>query len=159
MNLDSLVQQGHLPWSPNAAVTGIDVWQEYEMPLVGTFESAGHFFLFTVIGTPTENGGSVWAYVELSAPAPECFGSLDEMRGFVTDSFKGNEAVFALASDLLIVRWSRVLVDDLYGAANTFLNGVIEAMADPRTSFHARLAGIDDATAYAEMPGGELVLA
>lgn len=152
MNLDAIVTRGRLPWSPSKDAASLDVWLEYEVPLVGTFEVAGQTVLFRAIGDATENT-SVWAYVCLSAAeaddaASREFESAVEMRKYTEELFANSEAVFALAHDLKIRRWSRREVqDNVLESVNGFLGEVLKSMReqpkDAVTRFEASLAQVE----------------
>jgi hypothetical protein len=111
MNLDTLVRVGAPPWQPALEAGDVEVWRQYDAPLVGTYKLGGHLVLFTVIGD-TSTSLSVWAYVPVE-PANEAaiaeaeFASDAEMREFVEEMFAGREAVFALARDMRIWNWVR----------------------------------------------------
>jgi hypothetical protein len=49
VNLDALVTQGRLPWSPNLDASDLDVWYGNESPRVGTFTTKGMTVLFTAV--------------------------------------------------------------------------------------------------------------
>jgi hypothetical protein len=151
MNHDSLVQRGYLPWSPRAEASDLDVWHEYETPLVGTFVLRGTTVLFTVIGDAGTRL-SVWAYVCLTDDEAEAastveFGSAEELQAYANELFMSRKVVFALADDLLIDRWSPLFVkDELLEAASGFMTDILNAL-DPKTKFEAKLA---EANAVAE---------
>ena len=149
MNHDRLVQRGHLPWSPNAAATDLNVWHEYEIPLVGTFCLDGQTVLFTLVGDPDDDL-TVWAYRCLSAEEAQVaddltFDSGGELNEYVARLFADHEAVLALAGDLHISEWTRSEVeDDLLPAAVTFLKGIVKATApDPITAFRGAVAEVE----------------
>jgi hypothetical protein len=149
MNLDKLVQRGRLPWSPTPAVTDLDVWHEYEVPLVGTYRLENQVVLFTVMGDPSEDF-TVWAYRilspgDVSALEDLQFESLDELRTYAHELFLHQPAVLALAGDLQIREWGPVRVDDgLLSAAVRFLKAIVEATApDPLTAFRGAVAEVE----------------
>lgn len=154
MNLDALVAQGRLPWSPSAAADNLDIWHEYEFPRTGTFTTQGTVVLFTLVGG-SETQISVWAYAPLSQGEAEdladrTFASATELRQFVRDVFDGRQVVLALADDLMVSSWSVFEVKgELYEVATSFLEQVL-AQAQGRlnagTEFRAKLAQVDVAT-------------
>jgi hypothetical protein len=154
MNLDAVVTQGQLPWSPNPDVDNLDVWYEYEHPRVGTFRTKECTVLFTAVGG-FETRVSVWAYACLQPEearnlAELTFDSLSDMRNFVEKEFVGRHLVLALADDLVIRRWA--VADDtgpLYDVATAFLDGIMaetRSRQDSGTKFRAKLAQVDVAT-------------
>jgi len=156
MNLDALVKADNLPWSPNPAVTDLDVWHQYEHPMVGTFRSHDEPVFFTTIGEYGDN--SVWAYVCLTEQEAKDFAqaefeSPEAMREFAEELLRGRKTLFALADDLLIRNWS-VLGEDEQGSlddlALVFLNRVLEGLkshTNSATMLRAKLAQVDVASA------------
>jgi hypothetical protein len=154
MNLDALIRRGRLPWSPNPAASGLDVWEEYEHPRTGTFTSDGCTIFFTAVAA-LENRVSVWAYACLTSDearelAKTEFDSVASLHEFAEGLLNGRKIVFALADDLLIRRWSpadgKGPVDEL---AIDFLNDILESVKDsrdPGTMLRAKLAQVDVAT-------------
>lgn len=147
MNLDFLVKRGRLPWCPGPMAVDVDVWHEYEIPLIGTFRVNDDLVIFTqVLESPHDL--SVWAYacVDL-ADNDVTFDSVEELRRFVEDRFMGREAVLALAKDGRIGdHWTRIdVTEGLVAAVETFLNGVISSVADPERRVRAKLAGLEAA--------------
>jgi len=149
MNRDKLVQPGRLPWSPVSAAVDLDVWHEHEVPLVGTYRLEEQVVLFTVVGDSSDDL-TVWAYRCLSADeaatAEELsFDSVGELREHVEGLFVRREAVFALASDLIIEKWTPADIEDgLLSAAVTFLKGIVTATApDPLTAFRRAVAEVE----------------
>ena len=61
MNLDMLVRAGQRPWNPVPTAEDIDVWDEYEFPICGTYRLDGRLIIFTLITTAGTR--SLWAYV------------------------------------------------------------------------------------------------
>jgi beta-xylosidase len=154
MNLDALVTQGRLPWSPNPDADDLDIWHQYDYPRIGTFTVKDTTVLFTLVGGSADEL-SVWAYVcleddEAVSAASATFESLSELRQFVDDAFTGRRPVLALADDLLITSWS-VPEDngELYEVATTFLEQVLaqtRSRLDSGARFRAKLAQVDVAT-------------
>jgi hypothetical protein len=110
VNLDALVTQGQLPWSPNSDASDLDVWYEYESPRVGTFTVRGATVLFSAVDG-VEGRLSVWAYTCLAAGEArdletKTFASLSGLRQFVQKIFDGRQLVLALADDLVITSWT-----------------------------------------------------
>lgn len=154
MNHDSLVRRGRLPWSPQPSATDLDVWQEYEVPLVGTFSVGDSTVLFTAV-SDTSALLSVWAYRALSpAEAAEAvtleFDTPEDLRQCVERYFAGHEAIFALAHDLRVRQWSPLQVEGgLAETATVFLKQVskaVESRTDSRTRLRAKLAEVSEAT-------------
>lgn len=155
MNLDALVSQGRLPWSPNPDAGDLDIWHQYDFPRTGTFSVKGTTVLFTLVGG-SDSQLSVWAYAcldadEAVAAARMTFESLAELRQYVDDTLAGRSLVLALADDLLITSWSVSEDDDgdLYEAATAFLEQVLaqsRGRLDSGMRFRAKLAQLDAAT-------------
>jgi hypothetical protein len=154
MNMDALVKKGFSPWRPSPGVRTVDVWHEYDVPTVGIIDLPQCAVLFTAIGE-TDDRLSVWAYMCLSDDERSKLSgaevtSVQELRALVDRAFQGHEAVFALADNLAIDQWSRVVVgDDLLGAASDFLTQiltVLESNRDPGARFQAKLAEVEAAT-------------
>ncbi len=154
MNLDALIKQGRLPWSPSPATRDLDVWDEYEYPRAGTFSSEGETVFFMAVEA-FENRLSLWAYACLtSAEARDLakaeFDSADSLREFAEELLGARKVVFALADDLLIRRWSVADSEGpVYDLAIDFLNSVLESIKgsqDPSTRLRAKLAQVDVAT-------------
>lgn len=153
MNLDALIKKGCLPWTPSADVHSVDVWHEYDIPTAGTFQTgAGRQVLFTLIGEPDDRL-TVWAYTCLSSEDAQrlekehSFASLADLEAFVSRMFAHHRAVFALADDLKISRWTPLDVKaDVVESATDFLRGIRASLADtspPGTRFRAELAGVN----------------
>lgn len=149
MNHDKLVHRGHLPWSPNSAATDLDVWFEYEIPLVGTFRLEEQVVLFSIVGDPSQDF-TVWAYrclssAEAAAAADIAFESHDELSAYVRDLFAHRLAVFALARDLQVGEWMPIEVErDLLSAAVEFLKSVVKAIApDPLAALRGAVAEVE----------------
>ena len=154
MNLDAVVTQGCLPWSPNPDAHDLNVWYEYEYPRVGTFSTQAGTVLFTAVGG-FETRISVWAYASLQADeardlAEVSFNSLPDLHQFVEETFANHRLVLALADDLVINGWA--VPEDkgqLYEVATTFLEQVLaetRSRQDAATRFRAKLAQVDVAT-------------
>lgn len=149
MNHDRLVQRGHLPWSPNPDIGDLDVWHEYEVPLVGTFRLDGQVVLFALIGDPDDEL-TVWAYRCLSAEEAALVNDLvletvEELNAHVERLFTQHRAVLVLARDLRIQRWTPTEIeDDLLSAAVGFLKEIVRATApDPLTAFRGAVAEVE----------------
>src|SRR5262245_4657198 len=115
MNLDALVTRGFLAWEPSAAVRDLDVWWMYQVPHVGTFVFDDTTVLFGAAGDPTQGPGSVWAYLPLTSDevamlADVTFEDVADLNERLGELFAGKEAVFALARDYRIERYSWVEV-------------------------------------------------
>lgn len=157
MNMDALVTHGRLPWVPNPDASDLEVWWMYQTPLVGRFTVGESFVVFTVLGDSTRRL-SIWAYVPVDrstiaeAEGRE-FGDVDELDNYVASLFEGRRAVIALANQYKIEKYEPVQVDDdgLLGAANRFLDHVLEAMRGEdaphrMTAERAQRAQLDAAT-------------
>ncbi|MCD0450584.1 hypothetical protein LO762_15495 [Actinocorallia sp. API 0066] len=148
MNHDEMVQRGRLPWAPRAGSGDLEVWQEYEVPQVGTFRLGGQVVLFTSIDVASART-TVWAYrvlspAEADAAADVTFGSAEELKDYVDALFRHQKAVLALASDLLIDKWAPVDVgDDLLKTAVGFLGDLLKATATPREAFRGAVAAVE----------------
>jgi hypothetical protein len=161
MNLDSLVSQGELAWSPRQEARNVDVWHKYDFPTVGTYRLADGLVFFTVVGDTTDRL-SVWAYVPVphdqEAELAEAeFGSADEMQDFVEGWIGGHEATIALARDFKIWRWTPTFIkpDGLLPAAGDALDSMERALEAnrrpaPDVLFQAKLA-------HAEVTTSDLV--
>jgi hypothetical protein len=131
MNLDSLIKRNQLPWRPRPEVEDLDVWHEYEIPLVGTFRLRDEIVLFTQVVENSHSNFSAWAYVCLNTAESEDFEELsfpnvDELRSFIEGIFADREAVLALAKGDRIDHWTRKEVrGSLLSAVEEFLNDVI----------------------------------
>ena len=154
MNMDTLVQKGQRPWWPSPRVRGVDVWHEYDIPTAGVLELEHCSVLFTVVGE-TDERLSVWAYTSLTEDERHSLAnlqvnSIQDLRDLVDDTFEGRDAVFALADDLKVVRWSPVRVEScLVEAASDFLSQVLKAIETnraPADRFQAKLAEVEAAT-------------
>jgi hypothetical protein len=153
MNLDALVKQGHAPWAPTSGARRVDIWHEYDIPTAGTFELAnGKVVVFTLIGEPDQRL-TVWAYTEIPSDVePDSFASTDDLEAALDSMFVGHKAVFALADDLKIARWTPLEVGEgVLNSATEFLRGVRASLAekrdDPGLRFRAELAGVEVETA------------
>lgn len=150
MNLDSLIKRGQPPWRPKLEATDLEVWHEYEIPLIGTFRLNEQLVLFTQV-MESDRGLSAWAYVCLGAEdlSGVEFVSIDEMRDFVEAKFLGREAVLALAKDDLLGQWTRQTVaNSLRNALEDFLNGIIKSVnevPDTERRIRAKFAGLEAA--------------
>lgn len=153
MNLDKLVRTGAPPWQPALDAGDVEVWRQYDAPLVGTYKLDGHLVLFTVIGD-TSTSLSVWAFVPVE-PANEAavaeaeFASDAQMREFVEGMFAGREAVFALARDMKIWKWVRKEAPadgGLLPAATDAISDILKSInqqphaPSPAVLFRAKLA-------------------
>ena len=129
MNLDAIVERGCVPWSPSSLVADLEVWQAYEVPLVGTFTLGGQTILFSVVGD-ADASMLVYAYVPLTVDVSDrTFVDAAELGRFVNEQFDGQKCVIALAPDARLDRWSVVLVEgSLYAAANQHLDAVLAQM-------------------------------
>jgi hypothetical protein len=154
VNLDALVTQGQLPWSPNSDASDLDVWYEYESPRVGTFTVRGATILFSAVDG-VEGRLSVWAYTCLAAGEArdletKTFASLSGLRQFVQKIFDGRQLVLALADDLVITSWTAPEDQGgLYEVATAFLEQVLaqsRGRLNADTTFRAKLAEVDVAT-------------
>jgi hypothetical protein len=153
MNLDALIRPHRLPWSPNPAVSDLDVWDEYEHPRTGTFSSDGDVVFFTMVAGAGARV-SVWAYTCLTAVearelAEAEFDSTESLHSFVEGLLGGRKLVFALADDLLIRNWSPAdHTGPVHDLAIDFLNSILESVKDPdpATMLRAKLAQVDVAT-------------
>src|SRR5262245_50199798 len=142
MNLDALVTRGFLAWEPSAAVRDLDVWWMYQVPHVGTFVFDDTTVLFGAAGDPTQGPGSVWAYLPLTSDevamlADVTFEDVADLNERLGELFAGKEAVFALARDYRIERYSWVEVPKaetgllgLLMATNRFLAQIIQQQSD-----------------------------
>lgn len=159
MNLDALVREGNRPWQPTPGAGGLHVWHEYDMPTVGTVTLDGNTVLFTIVGDPDDEL-TVWAYTCLDDNEAERardtkFASVGDLDGFVRARFADREAVFALARDLRLWRWSPVHVngdgaDVLMAAATGFLKDLKRTMErdshrtpSANVPFRAALASVE----------------
>lgn len=155
MNLDSLVERGRLPWRPNDRACDLNVWHEYETPLVGTFDVEGRKVLFFMV-LESEGGLSVWAYKVLTAEQAEKFArprfrSISALRECVDFLFSGSEIVLTIARNDRIGRNYAVhtVESNLLDAVDWFLNGVIDTVREVpnvETRVLAKLAGVDAAS-------------
>jgi hypothetical protein len=150
MNLDALVKAGSRPWAPSADARELDVWHEYDVPTAGTFMLRADPVLFTVLGSPDERI-TVWAYICLTGPdakelADQRFSSAADMMHAIESRFIGHQAVFAVADDLHIWKWSPTEVKgSLVATATEFLSQVREALESkkaPDDEFEVKLAGV-----------------
>jgi len=156
MNLDVLVARGLPPWQPSSSAAEVEVWDRYDFPMVGTFQTHNRTVLFTLVGDAAQTV-SVWAYVMVPAGAEDrfassAFTSVEQMMEFVEDAFAGNEAVFALAKDLKVWLWTRSEVEEegngaLLAAATTALSEMSKVVAgrqqSPEILFEAELAQVE----------------
>jgi hypothetical protein len=154
MDLDAVVTQGRLPWSPSADAVDLDVWYEYEYPRIGSFRTKECTVLFAAVGG-FETRASVWAYAclkpeEASTFAALIFDTLPDLRQFIEKEFTDRPLVFALADDLVIKNWAVTEAPGpLYEVATAFLEGVMAQTRyrqDSATKFRATLAQVDVAT-------------
>lgn len=107
--LDTLVKRGRLPWSPSPQAQGLDVWHQYEIPLVGTFVWNGQTVLFAVVGDASEPV-SIWVYVVLTKNEVKDiqgleFSTVDKLWSFVAGKFSQRNILLALARDLSLGEW------------------------------------------------------
>lgn len=146
VNLDTLVRRGERPWLPLPDATDLDVWMEYGHPRIGTFRVGPDLVMFATAYDVDDDSLSVWAYVpvprELEVPTREAeFATPGELRTFVSNMFSGRQAVFAIAHNDAVARWSTRDVDNdkdgLTSAAADFLDSLLRAM--PLQSPAARL--------------------
>ena len=153
MNLDALIKKGSLPWTPSPSVHDVDVWHEYDIPTAGTFRTgAGAQVLFTLIGEP-EDRLTVWAYTCLSSEDADrlgrepSFASIADLEASLGRVFAHHRAVFVLADNLKISRWTPLDVDaGIVESATEFLQGIRASLATtsaPGTRFRAELAGVN----------------
>lgn len=137
MNLDTVVKKGSRPWRPSPDARDLRVWHEYDMPTVGTFTLNRNMVLFTVVGD-TDDDLTVWAYACLAEDEAKIaqdarFASVTDVDAFIRAKFADREAVFVLARDLQVWRWSRVHIGKadktvLISAATEFLKGLKRSM-------------------------------
>ncbi|MFG1878783.1 hypothetical protein ACGFIV_28445 [Sphaerisporangium sp. NPDC049003] len=151
MNLDSLIKRGQPPWRPRPDAGDLDVWHEYEIPLVGTFRVCSDLVMFTQV-LETAKGLSAWAYTCVSVSdedqlADVTFPSADELRSFVETLFRGREAVLVLArDDRIIANWTRSLVKGgLVRTVEQFINDTMNQVSDSQQRVRAKFAGLDAA--------------
>ena len=146
MNLDTLVRPGERPWLPTPDATDLDVWMEYGHPCIGTFRVGLELVLFATAYDVDDDRLSVWAYVpvppELEALTRDAeFATPGELRTVISNTFAGRQAVFALANNDAVARWSTREVDNdeegLTSAAADFLDSLLRAI--PLGSPAARL--------------------
>lgn len=146
MNLDTLVRQGERPWLPLPDATDLDVWMEYGHPRIGTFRVGHDLVMFAAAYDVDDDRLSVWAYApvpaEFEALARETqFDTPADLRTFVNNVFAGRTAVFAVADNSCIARWSTRDVanveEGLISTAADFLDSLLRAM--PLLSPAARL--------------------
>jgi hypothetical protein len=164
VNLDKLVGGGMLPWQPSQDAREVEVWHRYDFPMAGTYKLQDHLILFTVIGDTSQNL-SVWAYVPVAAADQSRvdtaeFDSPTEMRLFIESLFAGKEAVFALARNLKVWKWTRHHVSSeeagLLEAGTESITEMVEVITAtrqpprPDVLFRAELA-------QAEITTGDLV--
>ncbi len=152
MNLDTLVKQGCMPWTPAPGVHGVDIWHEYDIPTIGTFRtSEGNSVLFTLVGEPDDRL-TVWAYKSLSSEDAakqerEPYDSTTDLDESVGKMFVGRHTIFALADDLKIIHWTPTEVGaGVLESATEFLRGVRSSLAStsaPDAKFRAELAGVE----------------
>lgn len=157
MNSGILVRNGYRPWLPSPEASELDVWHEYEMPLIGTFSCPSGRILFSLIGgLDPERPVSVWAYTPLTSlgamPAGVSMPSGIELIDWARDRFEGaGPVVYVLARDFMAHRWGSFdRVDTVHDGANRFLATVLDitarAMAgddpesQPRVDFEVRQA-------------------
>lgn len=154
MNLDAVVTKGRLPWRPCPDAQDLNVWHQYEHPLIGTFSTKAGRVVFTAVGG-IETDASVWAYACLEPDEARGldgieFDSLADLRHFTDEIFASHRLVLALADDLLITSWA--VADEtgpLYEVATKFLERVLAQLRsrqDPGARFQATLAEVDAAT-------------
>lgn len=146
MNLDTLVRRGERPWLPLPEATDLDVWMEYGHPRIGTFRVGPDLVMFATAYDVDDDRLSVWAYVPVPRE-PEAltreaeFATPEELRTFIGNMFAGRQAVFALADNNAVARWSTRDVnndeDGLTSAAADFLDSLLRAI--PLRSPAARL--------------------
>jgi len=155
MNHDALVQHGRLPWSPNRWAADLDVWHQYEHPVVGTFRCCQQVVLFSEI-VGFDSRLSVWAYACLTPDEVQqadtiSFASPEELHEYTDRLLSDRKVVLALADDQLTRHWS--VTDEpglLADHATKFLNQVLESVhprRDATTMLRAKLAQVDVATA------------
>lgn len=154
MNLDGVVTKGRLPWRPSPDAQDLDVWHQYEHPLIGTFAAKAGRVIFTAVGG-IETDVSVWAYACLEPDEARGldeieFDSLADLRAFIDETFASRRLVLALADDLLITSWAVAdEIGPLYEVATRFLEQVLAQLRsrqDPPSRFQAILAQVDAAT-------------
>jgi hypothetical protein len=146
VNLDTLVRRGERPWLPLPDATDLDVWMEYGHPRIGTFRVGPDLVMFATAYDVDDDRLSVWAYVpvprELEALTSEVeFATSGELRTFISKMFAGRQAVFAIADNDAVARWSTRDVNNdeegLTSAAADFLDSLLQAI--PLRSPAARL--------------------
>lgn len=153
MNLDALVRRGYRPWAPSPGARDLDVWHEYDVPTAGTFVLDEQRVLFTVLDS-ADDPISVWAYTCLTEQDVKelrgnGFKSVDDLAARVRAQFIGHRAVFLIADDLQIWRWTSVDVEEsLIKSAVGFLSQVRESLEQKKTpdaEFRVKLAGVEAA--------------
>ena len=146
MNLDNLVKRGYRPWLPSSAASDIDVWHEYEVPLVGTFDNGGDTVLFALVGdADPDRQVSVWAYTVIGADEAQdaTFDSSIELTDWVRDRFTLTQVLYAVALDFEILNWSEATkVDNIHEGAVEFIGHLLqtpdvrdELTRDPKRTF------------------------
>lgn len=156
MNLDILAKRGELAWAPSPAACDLDIWHQYDVPLVGTFRVGDTTVLFTAIGD-VDDTISVWAYVPLTparsaAIAEQSFSDVRQMQCVVEDCFRDQEAVITIARDCRVIRYTRVDVEKvLEEAAVTALASIVrsyenESNPSPGARLRVRRAELAEAT-------------
>jgi hypothetical protein len=119
---------------------------EYGHPRIGTFRVGPDLVMFATAYDVDDDRLSVWAYVpvprELEALTREAeFATPGELRTFISNMFAGRQAVFAIADNDAVARWSTRDVNNdeegLTSAAADFLDSLLQAI--PLRSPAARL--------------------
>lgn len=160
VNTDNLVVRGFKPWLPSPHARNLEVWHEYELPTAGTFDCDEGRVLFTHLGDiDPEQHTSTWGYTVVPAHVTEhvAFKSSAEMDEWIERAFHGACVVYAMASDLMIQRWSPVeRVPSLYEGAVGFMDSIVKELRgaeddDPELAFEARKAEATVLVQHAEL--------
>lgn len=115
---DQLIQSGGQPWEPCADITDLDIWHQYDVPLVGTFRFRGNPMMFAALN-PADPKLTFWCYIELSAAdlalIPDTWDSVEDMYSLLSYLYKNRTIGFAVAENdpLRVKRWEVLLVGDI----------------------------------------------
>jgi hypothetical protein len=131
MNLDSIVSLGTRPWLPSSDATGLDIWHEDDVPVVGTFDLGDVHVLFSIVGS-AESTLTTWGYVVLEAAefeslSEKVYDTPVELDEDVKAHFANRRLVFAIANHYVIEAWgpTEEASVGLLAGATTFLNDYV----------------------------------
>lgn len=145
-NLDSIVQTGRKPWLPSDAACELDVWNQYDMPLTGTYVTEKGCVLFTTAYELTASSITVWRYIPLTDLEYIEWGStqyeeIADMYGEINSLFAHRPSVYAIADNFSLNNYwvMEGHCPTFFDGANVFLDVLLKAQRKQKDERLARM--------------------